>query len=143
MIARIQRRSFLTLLGSAAAWPLAARGQRQAMPVIGYLRGAVTEVDETAMIAFRAGLGEMGYGEGRNVHIEYRVTDQNALLPLLAAELVERKVAAIFAGSLTAAAAAKAATTSIPIVFTGAGDPVRIGLVNSLNRPGGNVTGMT
>jgi ABC-type uncharacterized transport system substrate-binding protein len=123
-------------------WPLAARAQQPAMPVIGYLtNGAGLNANNVG--AFRKGLSEMGFVEGRNVAFDIRVTEQYDKFPALALELVDRRVAAIFAFSITAAAAAKAATATIPIVFLGAGDPVRVGLVTSLNRPGGNVTGMT
>jgi putative ABC transport system substrate-binding protein len=110
--------------------------------VIGILRSAGTQLDENPL-PLRKGLSDMGYVEGRNVIIEHRWTDQPDRLPALAAELVERRVTVILARTLTAAAAAKAATTTIPIVFTGGGDPVRSGLVASLNRPGGNLTGVT
>jgi putative tryptophan/tyrosine transport system substrate-binding protein len=138
----MRRREFITLLGVAAAWPLAARAQQPAMPTIGYLtNGAGLNANNVG--AFRKGLSEMGFVEGRNVAFDIRVTEQYDKFPALALELVDRRVAAIFAFSITAAAAAKAATATIPIVFLGAGDPVRVGLVTSLNRPGGNVTGMT
>jgi putative tryptophan/tyrosine transport system substrate-binding protein len=138
----MRRREFITLLGVAAAWPLAARAQQPAMPTIGYLtNGAGLNANNVG--AFRKGLSEMGFVEGRNVAVDIRVTEQYDKFPALALELVDRRVAAIFAFSITAAAAAKAATATIPIVFLGAGDPVRVGLVTSLNRPGGNVTGMT
>jgi putative tryptophan/tyrosine transport system substrate-binding protein len=137
----MRRREFIAGLAGAAPWPVAAYAQqRSALPVIGILRNSTLA---TIPSPFRKGLSDMGYEEGRNVIIEYRVTDQVDRLPALAAELVERRVTVIYAQVLTAAAAAKAATATIPIVFTGGGDPVRSGLVASLNRPGGNLTGMT
>jgi len=141
----MNRRAFISLLGGAAAWPLAARAQQPAIPTIGFLSTASAASIAPYVEGFRRGLAAAGFAEGRNVAIEYRWADnQPNRLPTLAAELVARRVAVIVTVAATAAAlAAKAATSAIPIVFTIGADPVKFGLVDSMSRPSGNVTGVS
>src|SRR5262245_42537350 len=141
-----KRREFISLLGVAVAWPLAARAQQPAMPVVGFLSGRSPTDSAANVIALQRGLGELGYLDGRNVEIDFRwALGHYDQLPALAADFVRRKVTVIVAtgGGVTSTRAAMAATSSIPIIFVSGGDPIDLGLVESLNKPGGNLTGVT
>ena len=140
----MRRRAFIAGLGGAAVWPIVVRAQQPAMPVIGYLSAESFEAEGSALTAFRKGLSETGYVEGENVTIEVRGAEGHAdRLPALATDMARRRVTVIAALANIAAVAARDATTTIPIVFTIGGDPVKIGLVGSLNRPSGNITGVS
>jgi putative tryptophan/tyrosine transport system substrate-binding protein len=141
----MKRREFITLLGGAAAWPVAARAQQIANPVVGYLYPGLPEAGANGLMAFRKGLSEAGYIEGRNLTLDVRwANGQYERIPELLVELIQHKVAVlVLAGGVAATLAAKSLTSSIPIVFSIVGDPVELGLVSSLNRPGGNITGTT
>ncbi len=139
----MRRRDFIKVVGYAAAWPLTVSAQQPAMQVIGYLGTGSAELNAELLRAFRQGLRELGYIEGQNLAIEYRWAEQNDRMPALATDLVGHKLAVIVADSTPSVLALQAATSTIPIIFLTAGDPVALGLVASLNRPGGNLTGTT
>jgi len=141
----MKRREFITLLGGTViAWPLVAQAQQQTIPVIGFIRNTTRDDTTDLLKAMHQGLRQTGYAEGRNVAVEYRFADnQLDRLPTMAADLVRRQVAVIVAGGDASSLAAKGATTTIPIIFSTGFDPIEIGLVTSLSRPGGNVTGVS
>jgi putative tryptophan/tyrosine transport system substrate-binding protein len=140
----IRRREVITLVGGGTAWPIAVRAQQAAMPVVGYVRSGARTASAYLEAAFRQGLHSTGFEEGRNVAIDYRYAENEYdHLPSLIAELILRQVALIYAGDIPTAVAAKAASPTMPIVFRIGGDPVELGLVASLNRPGGSVTGVS
>ena len=141
---QLKRREFITLIGGAAAlWPVGARAQQRSMPVIGFLHTRSPEDSTAQLAAFRRGLAENGYTEGENVHVEYRWgRGKYDLMPALAAELVHLPASLLFAGSEASILAAKAATTSLPIIFVVGSDPVKLGIVGSFNAPSANVTGV-
>src|SRR5262245_56551007 len=140
----MRRREFVRLLGGGAAWPLVARAQQAAMPLVGVLSSQSQNSEAAVLAAWSQALNDGGYVDGHNLTVEYRFADgQNAVLPRLAAELVQRQVRVLVANTTPPAVAAKAATAAIPIVFVTGVDPVEVGLVESFNRPGANVTGVT
>jgi putative ABC transport system substrate-binding protein len=140
----MRRREFIAALGSSAAWPMVARAQQSSVPVIGFLALGSAQSDAFRVTAFREGLKEAGFVEGQNLTVEYRWAEQHHdRLPTMATDLVRHQVAVIVAPGTSASLAAKAATTTLPIVFETAGDPVKLGLVGSLSRPGGNLTGVS
>jgi putative ABC transport system substrate-binding protein len=139
----MRRREFITLVGGVAAWPLAVRAQQSAIPIIGFLRSTLPDASTDLLVALRKGLKETSYVEGQNITIEYRwAENRHERLAALAADLVRKRCVVIIAGGVDAAFAAKAATATIPIIFAAGDDPIKRGLAGSLNRPGGNVTGV-
>jgi putative ABC transport system substrate-binding protein len=143
-VTEMRRREFIAGVGSAAMCPLTARAQQRAMPIVGFLNPGSPDTGREWIAGFRQGLAEAGYVDGRNVAIEYHwARDQNDRLPVMAADLARRQIAVIVALGIPSIAAAKAATTTIPIVFSGSLDPIAVGFIASLARPGGNITGTT